>query len=345
MDGYAVRDADMARGLVEYRLSGRTFAGEACGPALGAGEARRVMTGAPVPPGASRVVMIEHCRISGDHVIIAGDTNGKPHLRRRASDFAAGDTVLSAGQILGPPSLVVAAASDCAAVPVVGRPRVQIVATGDEVVAPGLAHCSPQTIPDSLTAALAFMCRQWGGDPLPEVVVADDRSDIARCCAKALHSADVILLIGGASHGDRDYCRAALASIGLKQHFADVSIRPGKPLWYGRIGAAHILGLPGNPTAALTVARLFLSPLIAGLGGADPASALVWRDLPAAQVMPATAEREAFLCGYRSGGAARIVERQDASGQAMLARTTLLVRRSPMAPAVEPGALLATLDF
>jgi len=327
------------------RVAGVSYAGESSNAVIGDGEAWRVMTGAPVPQGADRVIMVEYCRTQGELVIVGTEGTSKPHIRRCASDFAAGAIVLVAGQVLDSPRLVAAAAADCGSVRVVRRPRVHILATGDEIVAPGAALNDLRVVPDSLTAALALMCQQWGGKVLGEVLVADDSAAIARYCAKAQGVADIIVIAGGAARGDRDFGRAALAALGLEMAFADVAMRPGKPLWYGRMGAAHIMGLPGNPTAALTVARLFLAPLVAGLSGADPGSALSWRMRPLAHGIPAAGMREAFLCGFEQDGGVCVIERQEASAQAMLAQATLLVRRAPGEGALGAGVCVPSLVF
>lgn len=346
MDGYAVRDVDLAAGLRELRVAGVSHAGESCDAILGEGEAWRVMTGAPVPKASDRVIMVEYCRTNGEHVILEAESISKPHIRRRASDFAAGTVVLAAGQILDTPKLVAAAAADCGSVTVVRRPRIHILATGDEIVAPGTALDDLRAVPDSLAAALAWMCRQWGGEVCDEAHVEDDRAKIARYCAAAQGAAaDIIVIAGGAARGDRDFGRSALALLGLETGFADVAMRPGKPLWYGRIGAVHIMGLPGTTTAALTVARLFLAPLVAGLSGADPGSALSWRQLPLAHDVPPAGMREAFLCGFERDGGVCVIERQEASAQAMLAQATLLVRRASEEGGLGAGLCVPILPF
>ncbi len=345
MDGYAVRDADLA---TERRLlvTGARFAGDADRGAIDPGEAMRVMTGAPIPAGADRVIMVEHCRANGAWVELHAALSGKPHVRRRASDFAAGQLILDAGRRLGPPALVAAAAADLSHVTVWRQPRIHLIATGDEIVAPGTARDSRDTIPDSLTAAIALLCRQWGGDPVGYSHVADDADAIGRDYLRAQPSADVIVIIGGASRGDRDFGRAALAPLGLDLAFADVAIKPGKPVWFGRAGGSLVLGLPGNPAAALTVARLFLAPLIVALGGGATASALRWQMLPAGRAIAANGAREAFLCASDDAyGALTVIDRQEASGQAMLARTTALVRRPAYAPDVTAGMLVPALTI
>lgn len=342
MDGYAVRTADL-RGETLLRAVGICFAGCADGGVIGAGEAMRVMTGAPLPQGADRVVMIEHCQAAQRLVRVGAAAGERSHVRPRASDFARGEMLLAAGRRLTPGALVTAAAADAASVTAWRRPRIGIVATGDEIAAPGSARGYPGAIPDSLSIALAAFCGQWYGVVVATSRVADDPAAIHRSIQAMRRDVDVIVLAGGASRGDRDHCRETLCQLGLEIAFADLAIKPGKPLWFGKLGETQLLGLPGNPTAALTVARLFLAPLLAGLGGQGTDTALRWQMLQAAEPIAANGPREAFLCATGSHGQFRLLDRQEASGQARLGEATLLVRREANAPAAAPGALLPAL--
>lgn len=279
MDGYAVRDCDLSRGAATFRSIGVSYAGSRDVGEIGPGETMRVMTGAPVPRDADRVVMIENCRQSGCDVRIEIPPLGKPHIRLRGSDFALGQLLIPKGMKVTPAVAVSAAAADHHELLVSPRPRIQLVATGDEIVAPGSAAGGAFVIPDSLSAAIELLCHSAGATVVSRVRLRDDPDLIARAMESA--SADIIVVLGGASRGDRDHGRAAFAPLGLEIAFADVAMKPGKPVWYGKVGARHVLGLPGNPTAALTTARLFLAPLITRLLGGDVADALPWQLLPA----------------------------------------------------------------
>ncbi|HWV61837.1 MAG TPA: molybdopterin molybdotransferase MoeA [Sphingopyxis sp.] len=340
MDGYALRDGDLAAGLRRFASLGEIVAGDVALTAVTPGSTMRVMTGAPLPDGADRVVMIEYCTKIGGMVEIRGDPGSKPHVRRRGSDFVAGQTLLNKGRELTPVALVAAAAGDVSHVTVWRRPRVHIIATGDELVPPGEAANRADRIPDSLTAAIALLSGQWGGCVVRETRIGDDPRAIRDAFSK---EDDVTVIIGGASRGDRDFGRSALVPVGLRLLFADVAIKPGKPSWYGKVGEAHVLGLPGNPTAALTVARLFLAPLLTGLGGGEPRSALAWTHLRAAREVEAQGEREAFLIGDIVDGAALLLDRQEASAQNLLGQATILVRRPARAPRCAAGDALAVL--
>lgn len=341
MDGYAVRD--LAAGVSTLRQVGVSYAGGGDAGEIRPGETMRVMTGAPLPRGADRVVMIEYCRQGSSSVSIQHPPLGKTHIRRQGSDFTSGQLLIPAGTKVTPATAVTAAAADHHQLCIWRRPRVQLLATGDEIVAPGSAARAPFRIPDSLSAATELLCISSGAEVISKARLPDDAKAIALATDRG--SADIIVVIGGASRGDRDYCRAAFVPFGLEIAFADVDMKPGKPVWYGRAGATHILGLPGNPAAALTIARLFLVPLITRLMGGDVANALPWQLLPAIQPIESNGAREAFLCGTTSYDGVVVCDGQEASGQARLVQANALVRRRAHAAAVLPGMLVPTLSL
>lgn len=343
MDGYAVRDADLKNGTIVLRSRGTSYAGGAEPGAISAGETWRVMTGGPLPHGSDRVVMIEHCRHRRDLVVLDAPPLGKPHVRKAGSDFAAGDVLLAAGTRMTAAKLVVAAAADRSEVEVWRRPRILLVATGDEILAPGCASRMSNAIPDSLSLAIEHLCVSAGADVVTAFRLPDDERAIADALERA--AADVVVVIGGASRGDRDFGRSASVSLGLEVAFADVAIKPGKPVWYGRLGQTHVLGLPGNPTAAYTVASLFLAPLIAGLSGGAVSDALPWQLRHTTKPIPPNGPREAFLCASLSYEGAAICNCQNASGQAMLGFADCLVRRPADAPAAKVGDLVPVLPL
>lgn len=343
MDGYAVRDADLENGTIVLRSRGTSYAGGAEPGAISAGETWRVMTGGPLPHGSDRVVMIEHCGHRGDLVALDGLQLGKPHVRKAGSDFAAGDELLAVGTRMTAARLVVAAAADRSELEVWRAPRILLVATGDEILAPGCASRILNAIPDSLSVAIEHLCASAGADVVTALRLPDNEQAIADAQQEAF--ADVVVVIGGASRGDRDFGRSAFALLGLDIAFADVAIKPGKPVWYGRLGQTHVLGLPGNPTAAFTVASLFLAPLIAGLSGGAIPDALPWQLRYAKRPIPANGPREAFLCASLSCEGASICDRQDASGQAILGLADCLVRRPANAPAADVGDLVPVLPL
>jgi molybdopterin molybdotransferase len=344
MDGFAVSSADLAAGRRDFLVAGAAYPGAPWRGTLGAGQAVRIMTGAHLPAGADQVLMRELVEQAGETVTLGGPVPARPHVRQRGSDGAAGTEMLPAGKLLDPRALVVAAAADAAELLVWRQPRVRVIATGDELAPPGEAQ-SQGAVPDSLSEAISLMARQWGAKPQGARLVRDDPALLTAAAEEALGTADVLVLCGGASRGDRDFAKAALDPLGLELAFADVAIKPGKPVWLGRIGAKLVLGLPGNPTAAMTVARLFLAPLLTGLGGRGAQAALRWQTWPLAEGVPPAGDREAFLCAEQLEDAARLLSRQNASDQCLLARADLLVRRRAGAGALPAGAQVEALRF
>lgn len=341
MDGYAVAGALPERGA---RVVGVIYPAQRWTEALGPGQAVRIMTGAEIPAGADRVIPIELVVETDGMVRPIAAAPSRSHVRPRGSNVEAGREVLPAGTLLDPRALVTAAAADIATVTCWRRPAVAVIASGDELVPAGTALDRPGAVPDSLSQALLLFARQWAAKTLDARLVRDDVAAIRTAAAAALADCDVLVLAGGASRGDRDFAQAALRPLGLDAGFADVAMKPGKPAWYGRVGDRHVLGLPGNPTAAMTVARLFLAPLLHALGGRKFDDALRWQDYQLVAGIEDLSPRERFLCARRVGREVAVIERQSASDQVRLAQADLLVRIAAGA-SPERGALLNCIDF
>ncbi len=346
MDGYAVRDADLASGPTRLRLVGESSAGSPDGgPHLEAGSCVRIFTGAPLPAGADRVVVQEVVQREGDAVMIAERPSPARHVRAAGSDFASGEVLLDAGTRLTPQALVAAAAADQEMVEVYIRPRVAVLSTGDELVAPGRATLVPGTIPESVSFGVAALALAWGGEIVCRQRLRDDLPSLARAAGIALDAAHVVVVTGGASVGERDFSKAMFQELGLRLEFEKVAIRPGKPVWVGRVGNRIVIGLPGNPTAAMVTARLFLAPILAGLSGRSPQDALAWRPLPLLAPLGACGDRECFHRGHSAADGVRPVGNQDSSAQKALALADLLIRRRPEARALVAGDLVEVLAF
>ncbi|HEX8415645.1 MAG TPA: molybdopterin molybdotransferase MoeA [Sphingomicrobium sp.] len=345
LDGVAVCERDLASGRRRFRLIGASYPGAPFGGNALSGTAVRIMTGGALPAGAGRVVPLELLTEQGEHVVLPASLPTRMHVRHRGADFATGAAVLAAGRVIDPRALVVAAAADAAELIMWRRPRVYVIATGDELVAPGNAADLDEGVPDSLSEALQLMVRQWGGQPIGATRTCDDANAVSAAAEAALEKCDVLVMAGGASRGDRDLARSSLARVGLKTCFAGVAMKPGKPVWYGRLGARHVLGLPGNPTAAMTTARLFLVPLLTALGGRGFRAGLDWQSRPIAGSAEETGPRESFLCGANVEGGVEIIGRQTASAQGMLASADLLVRRLPNSPSLHQGDQVQALRF
>jgi molybdopterin molybdotransferase len=266
MDGYAVRTQDLA-GAGPWTLSvvGESRTGRPA-PELAAGATCRIFTGAPIPAGADAVVMQENVERDGDAATFAASPPAGDHIRRAGEDLPVGAEALSAGTRLGPFQLGLVAALDVATVRVARRPRVVIVATGDELRPPGSAD-RPGSIPETNGLVVAALARSAGADVTVAARAADDEAATAALLRQALTAADVLVTIGGVSVGDHDVVRPALEAAGAELSFWKVAIRPGKPLVLGRAGDTAILGLPGNPASAQITFALFGLPLLRALQG------------------------------------------------------------------------------
>jgi molybdopterin molybdotransferase len=339
MDGYAVREADLPGSL---RLIGESFAGGGFAGALGPGTCVRIFTGAPVPAGADRIVIQEMAVRDGDAVTIADASGPARHIRPRGSDFRAGDRLLETGRRLDPRALVAAAAADVAEVETWRRPAVLVLGTGDELAPPGEAR-RPGAIPDSVSVGVAALAELWGGRSLGSRLLGDDLPAMERAAGEALEQADLIVVTGGASVGEKDFAKAMFAPHGLGLIFSKVAIKPGKPVWLGRAGGTLVLGLPGNPTSAMVTARLLLAPLVAGLAGRS--GALSWRKLPLAEPLPACGDRETFHRARLAETGAMPLANQDSGAQKALAEADVLLRSRPRDPPREAGNEIEALDF
>jgi len=345
MDGYAVRDADLVADWNTLTVIGESFAGHGYAGLLRPGSAVRIFTGAPVPDSADRVILQEEVRHMGSQVLVPRLRAGKRHVRRAGSDFFAGDVLVDARVSLTPARLVAAAAADIAEVVVFARPKVMIVATGDELRTPGADTSRPDMIPESVSFGIAELARNFGGDVTVHARLPDDLGRLQAAAAEMLDKADIVVVIGGASVGDRDFSRGMFERAGLRLRFSKVLMRPGKPIWSGKVGGTHILGLPGNPTAAMITARLFLAPLVAAMAGREASAALDWRVRPLAEGLEANGDYESFLGARVGAGTVSASANRDSSAQRALAATEALIRRRPHAPTATAGDLVETLEF
>ncbi|MGI8840948.1 MAG: molybdopterin molybdotransferase MoeA [Caulobacteraceae bacterium] len=342
MDGWAVRAAD---GPGRLRIVGESAAGHGFAGAVGAGEAVRIFTGAAVPAGADAVVIQEDAERDGEDVMIPAVTHPR-HVRPAGQDFRAGDRLLRAGTRLDPWRLSLAAAAGSAQIRVSRRPMAAILSTGEEIVEPGSAP-GPFQIFNSGTTALAALVRTWGGEARVLEAVGDDAAATAAAVAAA--RCDVMVTIGGASVGDHDLVKPALAALGLRLVVESVAARPGKPTWFGVLGDGRpVLGLAGNPASALVGAELFLAPLLAAMQGADPAVRLI--AARAETAVAANGPREHWMratLAHAADGAlvAAPFADQDSSLVGVFARADALVRRGAGAAAVAAGGILEVLPL
>lgn len=344
MDGYAVRAADVPEIPVRLPVCGEISAGAAPGAILSEGAMARIYTGAPVPAPADLVIMQENVAREGNEATVEKAFGPARHIRKMGSDFVAGEALIAPGQALTWKALTTVAGADVADVRVFEQPRIAILATGDELAPPGTARAQPGRIPESVSYGVRAFVEAHGGKTVWRQSVPDTPDLLRAAATSAVEIADLVIVIGGASVGERDYSRTIFAG-DLDYVFPKVAIKPGKPVWLARTGTRWVLGLPGNPTAALVTARLFLRPLLAGLTGRDPAAELEFNSMQLVSRLPASKGRESFARGERIAGKVRPFSKQDSSNQSVLAHADILIRRAANDPVREAGEWVTVLDF
>lgn len=338
MDGYAVRAADCAPGAV-LSLIGESPAGHPFAGRVGPGETVRIYTGSVVPEGADTILIQENAHEDGAAVTVTVPPASGRHIRRRGQDFARGQTVIPTGYALTARDIGLAAAANHAWLPVRRRPIVVILSTGDEIALPG-DPIAPGGIANSNSPMLAALVRACGGVPVMLPSARDNTTDIARL-AHGIGTADLLLTAGGASVGRYDLVQQGLEQIGLTVDFWKIAMRPGKPLMHGRIGRMPVLGLPGNPVAALVCGLIFALPAIRTLAGYEECNlpedlAILGADLPEndrrADYLRATLSRTPDGALVATG-----FDRQDSAMLHILARSQALIVRRPHAPPMRAG--------
>jgi molybdopterin molybdotransferase len=276
MDGYAVRSADLPGGRGALAVIEEVTAGRTPRHAVGAGQATRIMTGAPIPPGADAVVMVERTRAEGGRVVIE-DHPPRPgqNVMPRGREMRCGETVLAAGSVLRPQEFGLLATVGRTGARVHPAPRVAVLSTGDEVVEAG-ERPGPGQIRNGNGPMLCAQAARAGG--LPHYLgIARDRVDsLAPLVAEGLR-ADVLLLSGGVSAGKLDLVPGVLQEAGVQPHFHKVEMKPGKPVLFGTRDNTLVFGLPGNPVSALVCFELFARPALRRLAGHAEAGPFVVR--------------------------------------------------------------------
>ncbi|TRB01005.1 MULTISPECIES: gephyrin-like molybdotransferase Glp [Rhizobium/Agrobacterium group] len=341
MDGYALRSVDASEIGSVLTVIGQAAAGHAFTGTLGEGEAVRIFTGAPVPEGADTILIQEDAEVlEGGKIRTTFEVTAGRHIRPRGQDFAQGETVLQAGRELGFTDLTLAAAMNHATLAVYRRPRIAILATGDELLPPGSTP-NPAQIIASNTFGVAALARQAGADILDLGIIADDDTLIRAAIGKAVAAkVDVLVTLGGASVGDHDLVQAALKAEGMQLDFWRIAMRPGKPLMVGAIGTMQVLGLPGNPVASLVCSLLFLEPLIRRIGRRVPLQRTA--TVRIATPLKANDHRQDYLRARlrTDDSGERVAEayaKQDSSMMNILAHSDVLIIRPPHAPEAPAG--------
>jgi molybdopterin molybdotransferase len=353
MDGYAVRSADCAQVPATLRVIGTSAAGNRFSGTVGAMETVRIFTGAPVPEDADAVVLQEDTERSGDQVVIKEASRPNRHIRAAGLDFRAGDVLLQAGLRLDSRHIALAAAMGHGALPVYRKPRVAILATGDELVRAG-EPVGPDQITASSLPATMLMVGKAGAEAIDLGIARDTLESLnERIQAACDAGADILVTLGGASVGEHDLVQQALSRQGMDLGFWRVALRPGKPLMHGRLGSTLLLGLPGNPVSSLVCAVLFLIPAIRALLGdqkaaEDPAEdAILGADLPPNRdrqdYMRASLTLQDIPLSLAHGPERLMIPvatphlLQDSSMLSILERSDALLVRPPHAPAATAG--------
>jgi molybdopterin molybdotransferase len=343
MDGFAIRASDVASTPTRLRIIGVSAAGHGFRGEVRPGEAVRIFTGAPIPAGADTILIQENARQEGDAVVALQPEPPGRFIRAAGYDFRAGSRLLAAGTRLGPRHLSLAAAMDHAEVPVWPRPRVAILATGDELVFPG-QKAGPDQILASNSFAVAALAENAGAHVFDLGVALDSMDALEEKIAHAVSlNVDVLVTMGGASVGDHDLVQRALQQRGMELGFWKIAMRPGKPLMFGHLAGSKALGLPGNPVASVVCAMIFLVPLVRALSGDhDPG-----RDMSEPALLgvslKANDERQDYLRATlerRHDGmlVATPFAEQDSGQVSLLAAADALVIREPLAAAAMAGS-------
>lgn len=347
MDGYAVRASDVATVPVTLKIIGAAPAGSAFAGTVGAGEAVRIFTGAPVPDGADAIVIQEDTTAADGKVTVKEGAPAGRYIRVAGLDFKAGDVGITAGRRLTARDIGLAAAMNVPWLRVRRRPRIALLATGDEIARPG-DPVGPNQIVSSNTYALAAVVRALGAEPVL-LGIAKDTVEDTLAKVEGARGADLLVTTGGASVGDHDLVQKALATQGLAVDFWKIAMRPGKPLMWGRLGDLPVLGLPGNPVSSLVCALVFLKPAIETLSGLDPEAATLL-DARLGQDLAGNDQRQDYLRAKLARGddgvpVATPFAKQDSSMLSLLAQSDGLIVRPAHDPARKAGEIMRVLSF
>jgi molybdopterin molybdotransferase len=342
MDGYAVLSEDLGDEPARLVLAGESAAGHAHDGPMTAGTAMRISTGAPIPAGATQVVIQENTERDGDHLILRDTPRPGSNIRVAGTDFSTGDTLLPAGLRISGEAIGLAISGGLTEFSV-RRPRIGIISTGDELVEPG-ETTGPSQIINSVSRGIAGLVRDAGCEPVYLGIARDDRQSVRDKLASGA-GLDLVVTIGGASVGDHDHLRSVFHAEGGGLVFEKIAVKPGKPTWFGKLHGTHFLGLPGNPVSALVIARLFLNPALAQLAGRSEIPDFLTASTSVD--IPANGRRETYIRAMLDSalGSAAPLDNQDSSALSALVRANALIRRLADAPAVQAGAEIEVLPL
>jgi molybdopterin molybdotransferase len=337
MDGYAVT----AGPSIEWNVIGESAAGRPFDGPCGDGEAVRIFTGAALPPGADTVVIQEDVERTGNRITLTDGDAAERHrnVRRIGSDFRQGELLIKAGRPLTPARIALAATGGHGSLRVACRPRVAIMATGDELVPPG-ADPGSDKLPESNATMVSAMLTSLGVEVQNLGIVPDGLSQITASIQRA--EADLLVTLGGASVGDHDLVRPALEKCGATMDFWKVAMRPGKPVMAGQLGKMQVIGLPGNPVSAFVTTLLFVMPFLrAMLGSPTPLPLLETARLAAP--LPANGPRTDHIRAVLDETGVAPTGRNDSAALAALAASNALIVRGPNMEPARAGEIVQVI--
>ncbi|MGR3713772.1 MAG: molybdopterin molybdotransferase MoeA [Shimia sp.] len=341
MDGYAVPSEGVAPGAT-YTVIGEAAAGHAFDGTVSAGQAVRIFTGAPVPQGAGHVVIQEDVKRSGDKIEVTDRLGKGLNIRPAGGDFSQGQTI-DAPKLLRPSDVALMAAMNIADVPVTRRPRVAILATGDELVMPGETP-GPDQIIASNSFGLQAMLRDAGAEPRLLPIARDTMSSL-KTAFSMMDDADLLITIGGASVGDHDLVGDVAAGLGMERSFYKIAMRPGKPLMAGKLAdGAMMIGLPGNPVSAMVCGQVFVLPVIRAMLGLGQAPA-PQNTARLAEDLPANGPRQHYMRALVKDGEISVFGNQDSSLLTILSTANALLVCPPNAEAAPKGSEVVFLPI
>ncbi|MCT8160797.1 gephyrin-like molybdotransferase Glp [Pseudoruegeria sp. SHC-113] len=340
MDGYAVAAAEVAPGD-RFTVIGESAAGHGFAGQLAEGQAVRIFTGAPVPEGGQRIVIQEDVRREGDQITVGETPDTAAYIRPAGGDFAVGHA-LPAPRVLSPTDLSLIAAMNCPVVQATRRPVVALIATGDELVMPGEAP-----LPDQIIASNSFALKalfEAHGAEVRLLPIARDTRESLTTVFGLTEGADLIVTTGGASVGDHDLVGDVAQSLGMERAFYKVAMRPGKPLMAGRMGAAAMVGLPGNPVSSIVCARIFVVPMLRKMLGL-PFGPVPRRTATLAVDIGTNGPREHYMRARIEDGRITPFDRQDSSLLTILSSANCLMVRAPGEGPLKAGSPVDYIAF
>jgi molybdopterin molybdotransferase len=348
MDGYAVRAAEVVQGGY-LKLAGTSQAGARFIGMMEHGQCVRIFTGAPMPIGADAVVMQENTTVAGNRVTFTQAVKSGTSVRRAGMDFQRGQELLPGGVTLTPAMLNLAASANHPSLTVTRRPRLAILATGDELVLPG-AVPGPDQIVASNSFGLIPLLGPYAEKVIDLGIVPDDKKKLEQALLGAFdYGVEVLVTTGGASVGERDYVQEVLVDLGVKLDFWKLRMRPGKPLMFGTRGSTLVFGLPGNPVSAMVTATVILRPALRQMTGhADPFWPLL--GVPLAADLPPNGERRHFMRGNLRRNEIGFLEvlpivETDSSHSSSLARADALIVQLESDPGTKAGEIVDVIPL